>query len=285
MTILENNSNIPEYIHRKTPYETYYYLKKLQDRIRSVEKVKNIDSSKLCLCLDTETYEGNHNLLLEVGWCIFNMDSENNDKNVEAKHYIVIENINKCNRRHVPNNKYKFNFDRSEIKPLEDIIKILQEDLKKVDYLLGHDISNDINKLSRLKSSKFSFNLEDFNIIDTQELYEGCFHEEKIGLKKGLIHFNINYRNLHNAGNNAYYTMRLLFAIINEFNINDPKHQNILSINIPDDDYSYEKYQERRKERIYQENYEKLQKKIKAREEKNSLENNDINDSSNNNDE
>jgi len=104
MTISENNSNIPEYIHRKTPYETYYYLKKLQDRIRSVEKVKNIDSSKLCLCLDTETYEGNHNLLLEVGWCIFNINGEDNKGNIETKHYIVKNYKKVCNKKRVPNN-------------------------------------------------------------------------------------------------------------------------------------------------------------------------------------
>jgi len=220
MTNFEDNPNIPKYIKRKSEYETCYWLKNLQDCIRSVEIIKNIKPSNLCLSFDTETHEFKHELLLEVGWCIFNINDENYERNVVAKHFIVKENRKCCNRKRVPNNKNNFNFGKSETRTLNEIKGLLENDLNKVDFLLGQGISNDTKEIDNLgidikRFKNLNGNLENSRIIDTRDLYEGCFHEKGISLEKGLKKFNIKYKFLHNAGNYIYFGIYLnIFSII-----------------------------------------------------------------------
>ncbi|ORX76354.1 hypothetical protein BCR32DRAFT_303968 [Anaeromyces robustus] len=203
MENLKNNRDIPEYIIKTNSLETCHNLIRLQNNIKTANIAKNIiDSRKLFISLDTESYEKNHDYLTEVGWVIF----DKTKKIIKKKHFIIQEYSAFHNGIYVEDNKYNYNFGESETKPLITVKNFLNEDLKSVNYIVGQGINNDISDLK-----KRGINLTEFKeingtykekgIIDTQDLFAGYFHERPISLKKGLEKLSIPYQNLHNAGN------------------------------------------------------------------------------------
>jgi len=72
------------------------------------------------------------------------------------------------NGKCVENNKFNYNFEDSETKPLEEVKRILNNDLSMVNYIVGQGISNDIQGLK-----KFGINFTKF--------------EKMVGIYKGMV--------------------------------------------------------------------------------------------------
>ncbi|OUM63751.1 hypothetical protein PIROE2DRAFT_9691 [Piromyces sp. E2] len=203
---------------------------------------------------DIPDYIKNNAPIETFGYVIFNK----NGTVIKKKHYIVQEYLSFRNGNCVEDNKFNYNYGESEIKTLSEIKRLLRKDLDIVNYIVGQGIKNDIRDLQKIDVDLSMFKemngtYETCGIIDTQDLFSGNFFEKPISLKRGLERFFIPYRNLHNAGNDAYYTMEYFLKLISKFNFNDNKNQKILKIKIPDD-YNEEDY-------IHHMNLKKLRKK------------------------
>jgi len=218
--------------------KSYEKPEKLQNRIKLIELIKEkIDNDKLYICLDIEAYERNHDYLTEFGWCLF----KKNGEIIKIKHAIVEEYRNYHNGRYVPDNKDYFNFGESEVEKLKDIYRELKNDFEKVNYLVGHGINNDIRFLKKIKVDVSKFKkmnsgskIDDYGIIETMDLFSGFFLTKPVGLEKSLRRLEISYKRLHNAGNDAYYTMKVFLEIIKRFNFSSNRqYEQILNYKPP----------------------------------------------------
>lgn len=163
------------------------------------------------VALDTE-FQGNGNVV-ELGFAIRQLTSPGNGY---AQAPITTRNIIVENAR--PPRK-PFSFGRSETiryqqdlhHILLDIFRDLQAKNVKV-VLVGHDIAGDLDRLQRacgwVKPSAVT-------LLDTQKIWR-ALHDtiEKGTLRLSLESYNVNFKSteLHNAGNDAYYTLKLLFC-------------------------------------------------------------------------
>jgi hypothetical protein len=192
---------------------------------------KKIDDKKLFISIDTESYEFEHDKLTEFGWSIF----KKNGEIIKNRHLIVKENMEYHNKVYVPDNRDHYNFGKSEIKELKEIIRELNEDLKKVNYIVGQGINNDIKDLKEINVdiSKYkkmrATTVYEYGIIETMDLYMGyntCYKHAK--LEDELNNLNISYERLHNAGNDAYYTMKFFVEVLKKFDIHRLKYRSFL---------------------------------------------------------
>ncbi|ORX54339.1 hypothetical protein BCR36DRAFT_410876 [Piromyces finnis] len=240
---LKLRDNIPSFILKESGIETCYHLVKLQNKIKLCDMIsKDFRKNALYLSIDTETYERNHRCITEIGWVIF----KRNGTIVKTKHGIVKRNLNLRNGKFVDDNKENFDFGHSDTQSLTAIVKELNRDLQRVNYIVGQGINNDIRHLSKFGAKFTKFNEKNvlknsskhFGIIDTLDIYTGRYLEQPIGLEKGLKKLDISYRHLHNAGNDAYYTMLYLLKLLK---IRNHECKKILNIKIPDE-YKEEDY-------------------------------------------
>jgi len=187
------------------------------DRLREYSKLinavrNNINKNKLYLCMDIEAYEQNQSILTEFGWCLFKRDGSITKK----KHAIVKENMNYRNGKRVQDNRDHYLFGESETQELKVIEEELKSDIEKVEYIVGHGVSNDIRYLKSIGINIDKFicmkgsKVEKHGVIDTMDLYAGFFRTQGVSLEKSLIKLQIPFDKLHNAGNYYY----LLFIII-----------------------------------------------------------------------
>jgi len=219
--------------------KTYEKPEKLQNRIKLIEVIKEkIDNEKLYICLDIEAFERNHDFLTEFGWCLF----KKNGEIIKKKHAIVEEYMNYHNGRYVPDNRDHYNFGKSEIVKLKEIYKELKDDFDHVNYLVGHGINNDIRFLKKIKVDVSKFKkmngngnkIDDYGIIETMDLFSGFFLTKPVGLEKSLRRLEIPYQRLHNAGNDAYYTMQVFLEIIKRFDFSrEPKYEQVMNYKPP----------------------------------------------------
>jgi len=222
-------------------------LKRLRFNINLVNRLKNeVRATKKFFSFDTEAYEHEKEKLTEFGWSIFN-----NDGHIyKERHYIVDEYYHLRNHDNVPNNKDHYLFGESKRLPLHAIEEKLKKDIKDVDFIIGQGIHNDIKYLKDLGININNFTYidgENFSstgkaIIDTTDLYAGFFLDKPSSLENGLIKCNIPHDRMHNAGNDAHYTMQYVLKLIREMNINDNKYQRLLNISLPGNIGTYKYY-------------------------------------------
>lgn len=127
---------------------------------------------------------------------------------LSSEHYLIEESYQLKKNRHLQNS---FHFGETKIVPLNSIANIIQQSLQGAKYVLFHEQREDFEILQ-------SLNIEindNIDIIDTQLCYKHYF-KEKNGLNNGkpledlLKICNVEFKDLHNAGNDSYYTLILL---------------------------------------------------------------------------
>ncbi|ORX53309.1 hypothetical protein BCR36DRAFT_368972 [Piromyces finnis] len=194
-------------------------IKTLQYNIKFVNKIKTVvGNDTLFMSFDTEAYEKDKTKLTELGWVIF----KKNGEIIKQKHGIVKEYYSLRNKDNVPDNKDNCIFS-SDHQSLDEIEKEFVNDLKTVSllFMTGYDFQY--------------FNPNGKGIIEIRDVYTAFFLDSPHGLEDGLKRCNINYRCLHNAGNDAYYTMKYFLYFLDNFDISERKYQNILNYPIPSD--------------------------------------------------
>jgi DNA polymerase III alpha subunit (gram-positive type) len=218
---IELNEEQKEFIkiHRSIPGSERRRLHKLKKRssgaklaidhiIENRKKVlidftEKVIQSKKIVCIDVEQHEFSKKLL-EVGITEYYPSTNT----TVHHHYIIEEYYSKRNRRNVPDNKDNFDFGTSVQISIHNLKQIMDFHLRDAHHVVGHSFSNDVKMLENYMT------IDHNKIIDTQNLAKYYFGENRLfSLTSILNNLKIRHENLHNAGNDAAFTMRCLLEM------------------------------------------------------------------------
>lgn len=203
--------------------------KELQ-RLQSLKQLEPV-----FLCVDLEAWEMDQSKVTEVGVSILDTrnlvgtDPGHNGSNwfrsIRTRHIIIQEHKRYVNGRFVHGCPDKFNFGQSESVSLYKVSKLLnqifddpspetkreQDQDKRKIILVGHGLSNDTAYLQTIRFKPHAGNRVAFD-IDTQKIVGT--KRNTVGLNRMLTGLGLDAQNLHNAGNDAHYTMQGLVSIV-----------------------------------------------------------------------
>lgn len=167
---------------------------------KKTQEIEDIYNNKTILSFDIEAYEKDNSLILEIGFSKFKKG-----QHIETEHFIIEEYKNLFNGKFVEDNKNNFSFGKSKILPLKEAIDILIKEIENTDNIIvGIGIRNDFKFIGNNElAQKVNHQKRLIDCGNFSRLYQP---ENTMGVKSFLNHFNIDYKYLHNAGNDAYYT-------------------------------------------------------------------------------
>lgn len=183
---------------------------KNKERKELIKKLSNplplsLHDSKL-LAIDFEYDQNKNQLVFECG-----ITKSLNGQSV-YEHYLVAENYKTKNNYDL---QLQFNFGQSKVVSMAELISILRQSLAETDYLVGHSLLSEYLILEQYGLHIFDF--EQLKCLDTQSVFQekfnSGFHHSHLSLNNMLALFDIFPTNLHNAGNDAAYTMLVLMKM------------------------------------------------------------------------
>ncbi|KAK5779632.1 Gfd2p PWA37_002812 [Arxiozyma heterogenica] len=236
-----------------TPKNDNIKLKKIPPRIEAkldfwkyIEKTILTISRKnsILFALDIEGFESNQNIITEIGISIFDPRENLPEFGLMTPilhnyHLIVSEYLTLRNKNFLSDLKDCYLLGESLILTYEQCTTFIQslinfymvpkteEDKTWGRCFVGHGISNDLTWLtsmnvelpSKMKDISFRYQpsetLETAYIIDTSRFHQILYGDMYGSLGKLLKLYNIPHSYMHNAGNDAYYTLQLLLTIGN----------------------------------------------------------------------
>ncbi|THH08648.1 hypothetical protein EW145_g2569 [Phellinidium pouzarii] len=188
------------------------------------EKVRTYwgDKAGTWLAIDFEAWEMQHSVVTECGWSYLRWDG--NEEVEKHGHYIVKEHMTYTNGKYVPNARDKYAFGQSEILNKAMFKAKINKMITEFQalgplFLVFHDCNQDIKYL---KSTLIDAPLEGLAyflpdripekgsfVIDTSELFSALEGDvgEKRSLEKMCRLLKIPTQSMHNAGNDAQYTL------------------------------------------------------------------------------
>ncbi|KAH8105873.1 hypothetical protein BXZ70DRAFT_917179 [Cristinia sonorae] len=197
---------------------------RLASRRLAFERIRTFWDSKIgtWIALDFESWEMDHTMTTELGYSSIRFD--NGEEVHENGHWIVYEWRDYRNSTFTVDNKDRFKHGKSEMVKKKDLptrVTSLLDDAKDRGpvFLVFHDSSQDLKTLHDLKVpiSNFSHFLpeqtpsEGILVIDTAQMFaalEGETSANTRGLEQVCRHLMLNPEFLHNAGNDAYFTLQ-----------------------------------------------------------------------------
>ena len=194
--------------------------------------------STILFSFDIEAFEKDNNIVTEVGISIFD-PRENITGMVPITrnfHIIVSEALSLRNKRWVCDMKECYLLGQSVVLSLNETVEFVQS---LINYYMvetpdatskswnrayvGHNIDGDIswlqkigvqipfaNKLNRTLIDDPKQTVKVPYVLDTMKLYNFCYGSNGCSLGKILRLFGLTHAFLHNAGNDAHYTLKLL---------------------------------------------------------------------------
>lgn len=167
------------------------------------------------VAIDVEAYERAQLKVTEIGVAVYDPQGQwlLPTPQIKTLHILSKENIRLHNGTYVPDRKYYFNGGTSysmtarELQTLLDLIfsHYLKE---RSGILVGHDVKGDIKWLSKLGIQV----APNTPTVDTLKIYQLTTRQNG-SLRKILRRMNIPHANLHNAANDAYYTLLAALSI------------------------------------------------------------------------
>ncbi|KAF9434608.1 hypothetical protein BGZ76_007742 [Entomortierella beljakovae] len=166
------------------------------------------------ISVDIESYERDHAKILEIGWSIW--DSRV-DKYVD-RHYAISDYRHLKNGKFVADRRDRFIFGTTVWASLQSSIEAFQKDIdtaanrnaEGLFALIAHDMSSDESYLKDMGVS-FPAGMIKFDTLELNCARAG--DSNKIGLGKLLDDLDIENYCLHNAGNDAHYTLQLFLFL------------------------------------------------------------------------
>ncbi|KAG7449106.1 uncharacterized protein BT62DRAFT_985479 [Guyanagaster necrorhizus] len=205
----------------------------LMSRRLAFERVRSFWAEKkgVWCAMDFEGWEREHAMITEFGWSVVRWD-----KGVEVAdhgHLKVKEALNYRNGVYVADNRMNYDFGESQVISKRELPKFIEkmiQDLAEYGaiFLVFHDNSQDIKYLRQIEApiEGYSHILPDavpetgVYVVDTADLFGGLLGEDSPGNKRGLEqmchHLLVPTQHLHNAGNDAYYTLTALKSMATE---------------------------------------------------------------------
>lgn len=168
------------------------------------------------VAIDVEAWEQNPNKITEIGLAVYDPHDQWTlvVPRIRTAHILVKENKHMSNGRYVPNNKMRFNGGVSyemltaELRGwLSDILTYYLN--SRTGVLVGHNVGGDIQWLARHGVME----VRDIETVDTEKVHR--LSRATGGLLRGLLRtVGIPHLNLHNAANDAYYTLLAAMAYL-----------------------------------------------------------------------
>jgi hypothetical protein len=164
------------------------------------------------MTIDVEVWERDHTRVLEVGWSIYDSCKE---LHLDV-HCAVKEFAHLRNGRYVPDHRNNFLFGTTKWCTLKEAVEDLQKDLDDDPHtplvLIGHDLKEDVKYVTevgiKLPPTVIKY--------DTTELWLSKGHAQKMNLGKVLETMGLESFCLHNAGNDAHYTMEVFLGMTSD---------------------------------------------------------------------
>ncbi|KAG9663494.1 hypothetical protein KCU64_g1281, partial [Aureobasidium melanogenum] len=202
---------------------------------KQLEQLQRLKAAEpVFVCIDLEAFEFAQHKITEIGVSVLDSrhvigtdpgpDGKNWLSKIDTRHILIAEHKHLVNKRFISGCPDKFNFGDSEVVPLKHVHKTLTQlfdnpspnSIRASDrgsrnlIFVGHGLSNDTLYLTKLK---FDPNAKGKIIhkVDTQK-FVGT-KKQQVGLSKLLAGLGIEPENLHNAGNDAAYTMQALLLM------------------------------------------------------------------------
>ena len=187
---------------------------------------EHLKSSVVFVSIDVEAYEFVQKFITEIGIStldtahLINTLPGSNGNNwtakIQSSHLRIHEHGKRVNRVHVLGCPDNFNFGQSEwiyereiVPELESLFLHLYSNRRVV--LVGHDIAGDIKYLKGLGLDVIPMVAD---CIDTSYLWKAARRDgRQSALSTVLLQQGIPAQYLHNAGNDAYYTLHAMIAI------------------------------------------------------------------------
>ena len=203
------------------------------------------DQSVVFVCVDVESYERDHNKITEVGVATLDtqdlvgvapgVDGEAWRELIQARHFRIQEYRHLVNHDFVKGCPEAFRFGKSTFIPLGEARDHVAgcfhppfgyQDTDKPEcaegteppteprkiIFLGHDTMSDIDYLKKLKFDPLKENI--MELMDTASLYRVWHRDQQsTGLGKILADLGIAGWDLHNAGNDAVFTVQAMLAV------------------------------------------------------------------------
>lgn len=189
-----------------------------------------IPPDPIFVCIDVEAYEFNQDRITEVGIATLDVRDLTPDglrspskwrHKLRTSHYLMQENIRLVNKRFVTGCPDKFHFGQSRVVRIPQMQSILRKTFKIYDFLrkepqsrrnivfVGHGIGGDAKYLSKL-GFVLQGRAEIIGHVDTDKIAGALGLPQN--LRKLALGLGVKAKDLHNAGNDARYT--LLCAIL-----------------------------------------------------------------------
>lgn len=185
------------------------------------------------LAIDCEAFEFAQNKITEIGVSVLDTrdltgiepgaDAANWLAQIKTRHLRIKEYQKLVNKKFIKGCPDKFNFGNSEFIYLNQIRNVLTEifnnpagvdaptfDKRKI-VLVGHDVKSDIDYLKNINFSPYASG-RIVGSMDTLKL-SGSSKSTTVGLERLLRGLGADPINLHNAGNDAAYTLQAIVMI------------------------------------------------------------------------
>lgn len=177
----------------------------IKEKIESVNEIYNKD---WIASIDTEykILKDGKIHLYEIGYTLKNLKT----KKLISKHFIVKDFFKQRNK-----NYKTFNKGFSEFKDLKDILPEVEKDMSKAQLIIGNSIDTDKKVLK-----VFGYSIPEDKTFELNHFAK--FFSKNINstfsLKNWLNLLKYNRFNLHNAGNDSYYSIRVFLELIRKYN-------------------------------------------------------------------
>ncbi|GES82663.1 hypothetical protein RCL_jg11484.t1 [Rhizophagus clarus] len=190
---------------------------KLRKMKENWEKAQNMVKTKkyFFVAVDVESYERDHSCILEVGWSMFDSKSEK----FMDRHFCATEYKHLKNGQFVPDRKDRFIFGDTVWESLKQIGNEITKDLTGENengnvVLVGHDVQMDVKYLESMGVNVKEV-IKPVEYFDTAEMNAARVGKpnQRINLGKLLDELEIENYCLHNAGNDAHYTLCLFLEL------------------------------------------------------------------------
>ncbi|KAI9843863.1 MAG: hypothetical protein M1838_002420 [Thelocarpon superellum] len=199
------------------------------------------ESDVVIICVDIESYERNHDLITEIGVATLDtldlagvpigQEAMNWMEKIRVRHFRILENAHLKNKKYLTGCPENFEFGESEWVSIKDAAQALascfQDPFSRSDLidtrvttptkrnivLLGHDTQTDINYMRKVGYNPLN-NPALLEVLDTAALYQ--FHTRDVQPRQlGMIMYDLDLIawHLHNAGNDAAYTLQAMIGI------------------------------------------------------------------------
>lgn len=215
----EFEGNIEDYFY-KNDFSNHVYLLN-PDRVAILRTAMDMVYTRLNIlfCVDVEAWELNNSLVTEIGIAIYDPRGQELAMlpHITQIHIAIKEHYDKNNGRYVSEHKRNFNGDMTFVMPQREAVELTQH---LIEYyfkprdtfgccLVGHDVKGDITWLKNL-GIQFP---NEISVLDTQAVYRASHGKTGCSLKNALKMFHLPHAFLHNAGNDAYYTLLLALSL------------------------------------------------------------------------